>query len=153
VQRHVTFTVMGKPQTKGSSKIQRGRIVNDNPYCQKWEEAVGYMALQARQGQGLFYGPVAVIVHFYVVRPLRGKAALPMYKPDLDKLTRAVLDGLTSVLIEDDAQIVALHAFKSYAVEQECAVIDVTALSSTVNDRIDPATLDLAFRQPHEVSR
>jgi Holliday junction resolvase RusA-like endonuclease len=35
-------------------------------------------------------------------------------RPDLDKLIRSVLDAITGVLIQDDSQIVGLHAVKKY---------------------------------------
>ena len=39
---------------------------------------------------------------------------MPWVKPDLDKLIRAVLDGLTGVAYVDDAQVTLISASKSY---------------------------------------
>jgi Holliday junction resolvase RusA-like endonuclease len=50
-------------------------------------------------------GPLEVLVAFQVTTP----ATRP---PDLDKLTRAVLDALTGIVWTDDAQVVAVAATK-----------------------------------------
>lgn len=50
------------------------------------------------------------------------KPAAPLYKqtkPDLDKLCRSTLDGLTNVLLKDDSQVVNLICCKIYANEGE----------------------------------
>ena len=74
-------------------------------------------------------GPVEVRVNFYLARPKghygtgrnanRIKDSAPLYPsgmPDLDKLCRAVLDGLTAGgAWRDDAQVVVLMATKNYA--------------------------------------
>lgn len=39
----------------------------------------------------------------------------PSTRPDLDKLARAVLDGLTGVLFDDDSQVTTLRLIKTYA--------------------------------------
>lgn len=40
---------------------------------------------------------------------------MPSVKPDLDKLARAVIDGLTRALVEDDGQIVVAQLAEVYA--------------------------------------
>jgi Holliday junction resolvase RusA-like endonuclease len=40
-------------------------------------------------------------------------------RPDLDKLIRAILDGITGILIEDDSQVVNITATKQYAQANE----------------------------------
>jgi crossover junction endodeoxyribonuclease RusA len=77
----------------------------------------------------LWEGPVIVVLSFRFARPashyrtgknsgvLRDSA--PEYpigkKDDLDKLERAVLDALTSVVFADDGQVVSLSSSKLYA--------------------------------------
>lgn len=63
-------------------------------------------------------GPyVAVEATFYMPKPGRTKyPEYPAGTPDLDKLTRAVLDALTeSGLIEDDARVVRLGIEEEWA--------------------------------------
>jgi crossover junction endodeoxyribonuclease RusA len=78
-----------------------------------------------------FDGAVGVIVTFFMPRPkshygsgrnaLNLKPSAPFYPavmPDIDKLLRAVLDGLTDAQVwHDDGQVVLVHASKRYEVE------------------------------------
>lgn len=61
--------------------------------------------------------PITVKLVFRVRPPKRmpRNRRGPTVKPDIDKLTRAVLDAMTGVVYEDDAQIVLLIAEKRYS--------------------------------------
>ena len=130
----VEFFVPGKPQTKGSTKSFRNpktaRIVtlNDNPKTKGWQRTIGWLALQA--GVTVVKSPVGVIVEmeFVLARPKshygtgrnaeRVKASAPAHhvtKPDVDKLVRAVLDGLTGFAYADDSQVTGAPSQKRYA--------------------------------------
>ena len=52
---------------------------------------------------------------FALAWPQKPKSDHHTTAPDLDKLTRAVLDALTGVLYLDDKQVIELHARKQYA--------------------------------------
>ena len=54
---------------------------------------------------------------FLFQRPksLPKKMCLNTKRPDLDKLLRAVLDGLANIIIPDDAQVIAISSRKRYA--------------------------------------
>ena len=120
--RIVRFSVSGKPEPKGSTRIVplRGRqgarpiITSDNPMLKSWQYAVRISARAL--GAQLFTGPVDVWLVFRLARPksLPLRFAHPVRKPDVDKLTRAVLDAITGVLLRDDAQVVELHARKVF---------------------------------------
>jgi Holliday junction resolvase RusA-like endonuclease len=86
-------------------------------------------------------GPVRVEIVFYLRRPPSvkiSKRALPIVPPDLDKLARAVLDGISQglngkvgdgLLWGDDAQVIELVATKYYADDREPgADIKITSL-------------------------
>lgn len=73
-------------------------------------------------------GPVAVMLDFYLPRPKahygtgrnaqklrQGAPGMPSGKPDIDKLTRAVLDAMTGVAFHDDSQVCFIMASKNYA--------------------------------------
>ena len=77
-----------------------------------------------------YTGPVSVDIFFQFARP---KSHNPgperhTYKPDLDKLTRLVLDALTvSEVIKDDSQVVEIHAYKDWATK-DVSYIELTAI-------------------------
>lgn len=89
-----------------------------------WREAVRAEAQRAASGVP-FEGAVRVSVKFLLGRPrghtgargLRPSAPrFPVARPDLDKLLRSTLDGLTmGGLIGDDSQVVTVLAVKEYA--------------------------------------
>lgn len=125
------FRVAGLPVPQGSMKaFVRGKhasIVHDNgANLGAWRNAIAEAAKGAlsREGQLAFEGAVKVSALFVLPRPrahfgVRGilarfLAILPVRKPDLDKLCRSALDAMTGVLFLDDAQVVELHARKTY---------------------------------------
>lgn len=126
-----TFTVPGIPQTKGSTRsfVVKGRPVttSDNPNLKSWEHAVRVTALE--RGLVPTTLPAAVRIEFILPRPkshFGAKGILPRCaaerhakKPDVDKLTRAVLDALTGVAYHDDAQVYRASGEKRYAQEGE----------------------------------
>jgi Holliday junction resolvase RusA-like endonuclease len=50
-----------------------------------------------------------------MIKPKTVNRQMPTVPPDLDKLIRAVLDGLTGVAYKDDGQVVRISAVKIYA--------------------------------------
>lgn len=66
---------------------------------------------------------VRITVEFHLARPKSAKKrAYPTVKPDADKLVRGVLDGLTGVCFEDDAQVVRIEATKVYGMPERMLV-------------------------------
>ena len=126
-----SFTVDGVPVPQGS---MRGYVVgnhavltSDNPSLGAWRQGVAERARQAMIGQQPYAGPVEVGIDFYLPRPRghfgTGKNAArlreaapehPTKKPDIDKLVRAILDGMTGIVFVDDAQVWSLTAVKHY---------------------------------------
>jgi crossover junction endodeoxyribonuclease RusA len=125
------FVVPGKPVPQGSMKaVPRGKfavVVHDNE--QQLGDYRARIALAARSaGIRVKDGPVEITVHFLLPRPkthfgtgrnaqtLRPSAPEhPTGKPDVDKLVRALLDGLTHIAFRDDSQVVRVVAQKFYA--------------------------------------
>lgn len=142
-----TFFVPGIPATKGSTKSfynpKAKKVVTmaDNRESQKqWEARVTALARQA-QAPFVTATPVEVRIVFKLPRPkghygtgrnagqLKNSApSYPSVKPDVDKLIRAVLDGLTGVIYRDDAQVVSVAAIKSYTDVQPGASISLRYL-------------------------
>lgn len=131
----LAFTVVGIPQTKGSSRAfvitprgggrPRAVVTNDNPKTKGWQQTIAEAVAVTLVGDPIrprfLDGPVAVEVIFHLPRPkallTRSKAGqiIPhTKKPDLDKLARACKDALTGVVWNDDAQVTDLIARKRY---------------------------------------
>lgn len=105
-------------------------MVEQSPHVGPWREAVRHSAQAAAAANHWEAPEGAVSLHcvFTLPRPanhLRRKdrntyvrenaPQFPSVRPDLDKLLRATLDGLTdSGAIRDDAQIFNIHAVKVY---------------------------------------
>jgi crossover junction endodeoxyribonuclease RusA len=117
----VKIEVRGIPAPQGSKRhVGRGIMVESSKAVGPWREAVraetqSQMGLQERDAAE---GPVSVLVYFYLPRPssISRKILWPFKRPDLDKLGRAVLDGLTEGgAWLDDGQVVRLMLEKRYA--------------------------------------
>ena len=130
----ITIRVAGVPAPQGSKRhVGGGRMIESSRAVAPWREAVraetqrACLKLPDNDLTGLA-GPVQVTVKFSLPRPqghygtgshatrVRPSApAWPHRKPDLDKLIRAVLDGITQGgAIADDAQVVRIAAQKTY---------------------------------------
>jgi Holliday junction resolvase RusA-like endonuclease len=116
----VSFLVPGKPVQQGSKQGyvvgKRAVLVDANKTELKpWRAKVTAAARAAHEGSKLL-GAVVVAVEFRFVRPKTVKRAWPAVKPDLDKLERAILDGVTDAGVwADDSQVVRMSSSKVYA--------------------------------------
>lgn len=146
--------VPGKPEPKGSTRSfvvtpkggkPRAVTTSDNPEVGSWQGRIAELAKAAMFGRPAFRGPVQVTVRFAIARPRshytatgRLSSRAPLWhtsKPDLDKLERAVLDGLRGkrgaepVVLADDAIVVAIRSRKAWCDPgHEGAAIIATAL-------------------------
>jgi crossover junction endodeoxyribonuclease RusA len=111
----VAFFVVGTPAPQGSKRhVGGGRMIESSAKVGPWRAAVAWTAAEQKTH---FPGAVDVDLAFRLARPKSaGKRLYPDRKPDLDKLIRSTLDGLTeSGVIEDDARVVRLMVSKLYA--------------------------------------
>lgn len=118
----LTFFAAGVPRPQGSKRglvvSGRVRLVEMSKGLKPWREAVYVRAVQAIRLRGsvsVFHGPVSVVLEFVMPRPKRPTKPACDTSPDLDKLCRAVFDGLTGAALKDDSQVVRLVASKRYA--------------------------------------
>lgn len=113
-----SFFVKGKPVPQGSMKFIRPGVMIHS----RSQDLAIWRADIARNAELFGFKPVAVAVKveldFIVTKPKSTKRAFPSVKPDLDKLVRAVLDGLTGVVYEDDSQVIMIKASKTYGENQ-----------------------------------
>jgi len=124
------FFVPGIPQPKGSlHRVQIGRgasarVVNSlkTDDGEAWEQAICTAANEHRPASPLD-GPVAVRAVFLLPRPKSVKRDTPHVKPDLDKLVRALLDGLErGGMVANDSRVCAIDCEKRYAARRLCGV-------------------------------
>ena len=126
------FRAYGTPVSKGSGfVVVRGRAVpQHSAKIKKWEKILR-AAWQSADPPGEIDAPAEVYIRFYVRRPKRPRFSLPATQPDIDKLTRCVLDAIQRKkddigLLRDDSRVVSLGVELFYASDDEpegCKVI------------------------------
>jgi Holliday junction resolvase RusA-like endonuclease len=146
----VIIDVRGLPAPQGSKRhVGGGRTVEQSKAVGPWREAVRAETQRVldwnwEPGRGPLTGPVRVALTFKMARPKShfgtgrnagnvklGAPKRPAGQPDLDKLARAVLDGLTAGgAWKDDSQVVMLVAEKLYGAGPGCRIV-VTDLEET----------------------
>lgn len=144
------FFCPGRPRTKGSTRSfasrSTGRIVTvgDNPKTKAWQGVVAHAAHAG--GEVIRRGGVVVEIEFLFARPKshfgtgrnseRLKASSPAFPEtrsvgDVDKLIRAVFDGLDGVSFRDDSQVIMVTGAKRWLDDHEAcegAWVDVRQL-------------------------
>ena len=91
-------------------------MVESSKRLPEWRKALAEGATEAQSRSKLFFTDgIKVEITFQMPRGKTVKRALPTVVPDCDKLARSVLDSLTGILYNDDAQVVELHVFKVYS--------------------------------------
>jgi crossover junction endodeoxyribonuclease RusA len=144
----LAFAVEGIPKTKGSMKaLRRGSrvvVINDSERTGAWEARIRVAARAAARSVAFrpLSGPVCVSVTFRLPRPVssirrdgtpRARADLfPVKKRsgDLDKLQRPVLDALTGIAWEDDAQVIAVAAQKTWANREKRPGVEIEVVEA-----------------------
>jgi len=130
-----------EPEPQGSAralilpKHKYPVVVHDNPGTKRWRKTISdqaefvifYQSGPARRPW--FAGPVAVRLAFYFLRPKSNRNSHHVVRPDLDKLCRAVLDGLKEGgVFHDDSQVCSLVATKQYGKDKPGCEIEVCSL-------------------------
>jgi Holliday junction resolvase RusA-like endonuclease len=122
-----------------------------------WRYELAAQARLAMQDAGLvtpYREPIYVALHFTLHRPashygtgknserLAPRAPLfPSKPPDIDKLTRAVLDSMTSIVWVDDAQVVRLTATKGFVHRWQEEGVSINVATYEREDEPSPATI------------
>jgi len=131
----VTFRVVAVPVTKGSVRAftpagwTRPVLTSTSTGLKAWEHTVREAAARSLEAAAPRTVGIRVELAFILPRPQshpKRRALAHVRKPDLDKLTRAVLDALTGVAYADDAQVCRLVCDKRYALETEQPGVVVT---------------------------
>lgn len=115
----VEFFVPGRPAPQGSKRhVGRGIMVESSKALGPWRERVALAAHNASQDMFPKGDGLGVHIMFVMPRPSgTPKRSTPpaVKRPDIDKLSRAVLDAVTDVIIHDDSAVVDLQAVKRLA--------------------------------------
>ena len=121
-----SFIVYGMPQPQGSTRAfippgwTRPVITSDNSRLKPWRQELAQTAMVAMRESGAKMAargvPVSIALTFCFEKPKsqRKTAFHKTTKPDLDKLLRAVLDALTGIAYEDDAQVCECRVAKVF---------------------------------------
>ena len=123
----VVYSVQGTPVTQGSKAISRsGAMYETGKGWKAWREAVRKASAEQATLTDKVIGGVRVSITFRFTSPAKPKYDYPL--KDIDKLCRAILDGMVSGgIIEDDKHVVRLNAYKEYA-ETEGVLIRIDPL-------------------------
>jgi Holliday junction resolvase RusA-like endonuclease len=134
-----SFTVFGfEPRPQGSKKYVGTRrtkaganiplIIEASPGLPVWRKAVADAVKQAMIDSGdlsKFEGAVKVEAVFYLTRKKSVTRAMPTVPPDVDKLSRSLLDSLKGVW-GDDSQVVRLEVSKKYATGEPGVAVTIS---------------------------
>ena len=128
-----TIRVNGYPAPQGSKRIVNGRMIESSRALPAWREAIRSETQREMNSSSAAEGPLRVELLFLMPRPKshfgvkgirKGAPTLPAVAPDIDKLARAVLDGLTQGgAIEDDSLVTTLVVKKVYADNGNAGVV------------------------------
>lgn len=125
--------VPGRPAPQGSKRhVGNGIMVESSKAVAPWRTTVAWHASQ-NWHRGPLDGPLTVRLTFVMPRPSgTPKRSTPpaVKRPDIDKLTRAMLDALSDVVWRDDSQVVALTVVKRLAELDEQPGAHVTVESA-----------------------
>lgn len=134
----IEFAVRGLPIAQGTARAfvagGKARIATDsnraNSPIGAWRGAIASAASDAMGQTPALVDPVTVTAWFVFPRPgahyLPANARRPVAelrldapkfvarKPDIDKLVRALLDGITNVVVRDDSLVAGLRTWKVY---------------------------------------
>lgn len=125
----ITFEIPGDPRGKGRPKFaRRGAFVQTytDDKTAAYENLVALAAKDAMRASGasIMEGPVSVLVYMGFRPPASASKSklvqmlagllLPLRKPDIDNVIKAIFDGLNGVAYLDDKQITDLTVVRRY---------------------------------------
>jgi Holliday junction resolvase RusA-like endonuclease len=130
----LAFTVYGKAEPQGSTRAfipkgwNRAIITSDNPKLKSWRQELAKAAMSACRHKGVFPLPdaMAVVLTFIFAPPKKPKSVYKTTRPDLDKLMRSTLDGMTGIVYDDDSQVVKAELSKGYGVPERVEIFVTT---------------------------
>jgi crossover junction endodeoxyribonuclease RusA len=120
--------IPGRPAPQGSKSafIVRGRVnlVEQSKGLPAYRKAIAEECqLRSDNWQKSEADAIDIEIRF-MLRPPKKHGKYPITRPDVDKLCRSVLDGVTQsgVIWKDDSQVVSIRAIKSYSLEERTEI-------------------------------
>lgn len=121
---HAEFTVPGEPKGKGRVRVTRTGHAYTPKDTEIYENLVRFSFTNKYPDFVPIEGEVtAVITAVYSIpksvsnkrkRMMADKEIRPTKKPDVDNITKSVLDSLNGIAYKDDSQVTGLEVMKEY---------------------------------------
>jgi len=112
----ISFFVEGTPVPKERPRIIQKKSGSSFAYTPKrtkeWEEIIAWAGLQKIKKP--LEGPLRVELLFLLPKPKKTKNAYPIFKSDVDNLSKSTIDALNGIAFLDDGQIIELYVRKQY---------------------------------------
>ncbi|MDH4123597.1 MAG: RusA family crossover junction endodeoxyribonuclease [Thermoplasmata archaeon] len=138
----IVIKVLGEPVPQGSTKAfitKSGKpiITHSNKNLKQWRQRIATEGQKGRPTRWDMDQAILLGIDFLMPRPksLPKKVKEDVKRPDLDKLVRAVLDGLTGIYFNDDSQVVQIFAGKRYVEKYEAPGANITIIPTPIRDR------------------
>ena len=115
----ISFFIRGEPAPQGSKtgfvRGKRAVLVETSKKLPAWRKQIEDTTRREYEGEPIDQ-PVKVTVDFFMPKPQKPRFEWPATAPDLDKLQRAIGDGLEKGgVLRNDSRIVQWEARKFYA--------------------------------------
>lgn len=128
------FTVYGKAEPQGSTRAfipkgwTRAIITSDNPKLKSWRQELAKAAMvaccEAEKDEFPIHPrvPLQVALQFFFSPPKKVNCPHKTTRPDLDKLMRATLDGMTGIVYTDDSQVAHAQISKTFGTPERVEI-------------------------------
>lgn len=121
----VKFIVFGKPQGKARPRFTKNGRVYTPRKTADYEKQIRNAYIQASDGFSFEELAVKTKIVAFMQKPKRNFSDYPATKPDVDNISKIVLDALNGVAYRDDKQVVKCEIEKCYAYDAEPPRIEV----------------------------
>jgi Holliday junction resolvase RusA-like endonuclease len=130
----IYFVVPGQPHGKGRPRASsRGGFVRlyTDLNTRTYEELIARQARAAMGATEMLETPTAVRIHAYYYMPIswskkKRKQAMEGEivpgKPDLDNISKSILDAIQGIVIDDDKNVIKLTVEKRFALQPRVEV-------------------------------
>lgn len=136
---HYSFTISGRPRGKGRPRFTRDCRAYTDPKTREYERIVKRI-FRKKYGRDAvipkgYFILVEICANFKVpdtdskatkAAKLTGRIPTDM-KPDVDNITKIILDALNGEAWSDDSEVNGQHTWKQYSARGNCVDVDIFA--------------------------